>query len=120
MNGVEAMVNVLYDTDVLIDHLQGRQPISGRDDGAYSVVSRAELYSHKNADEAGIDRLLGVLKEVGLNRTIAEEAGRIRRSGRMKLPDAIIAATAIIDKRRLVTRNVRDYRDVPTLRLQRP
>lgn len=39
------MARLLYDTDVLIDHLQGTRTLPVGDDLAYSCVSRAELYS---------------------------------------------------------------------------
>lgn len=116
------MARVLLDTDVLIDHLidpaRSISPTIG--DAAYSSITRAELYSGLGADEDVVDRLLVNFEEVPVGRAIAEEAGRIRRILRIKLPDALIAATAITTKRRLVTRNLRDYRRVKRLRLQAP
>jgi predicted nucleic acid-binding protein len=40
---------------------------------------------------------------------IAEEAARIRRSSRIKLPDAIIWASAKVTGARLVTRNTQGF-----------
>ncbi len=116
------MARVLLDTDVLIDHLvdAGRTIPPNIGDAAYSSITRAELYSGRNADEEVIDRLLVNFEEIAVDRAIAEEAGRIRRVVGIKLPDALIAATAIMTKRRLSTRNVRDYRRVKRLRLQPP
>ncbi|MEO7804658.1 MAG: type II toxin-antitoxin system VapC family toxin [Actinomycetota bacterium] len=111
------MARLLFDTDVLIDHLRAKQVIPDHHDGAYSSITRAELYSYKDVDEAVIDRLLSVLDELPVSRSVAEEAGRIRRTVRIKLPDAIIAATAILSKRRLMSRNVRDFGEVPRLQL---
>lgn len=112
------MAKVLYDTDVLIDHLEARRALSPQHDGAYSSVTRAELYSFRAVDEAVIDNLLNVMVEIPLDRAVAEEAGRIRRTTRVKLPDAVIAASAIIAKRALVTRNVRDFRKIGRLRVR--
>ena len=117
VNGIAATARVLLDTDVLIDHLAKRHPISREHDGAYSSIARAELYSHSSADEAVIDRLLNEFEEIPVDRHIAEEAGRIRRTTRIKLPYAIVAASAILSKRSLLTRNVRDFRRVDRLRL---
>jgi predicted nucleic acid-binding protein len=112
------MARVVFDTDVLIDHLDGRRPITPAFQGsAYSAISRAELYSWKEADEAVIDRLLDQFEEISVDRAIAEEAGRIRRIQSIRLPDALIAATAIIAKRPLFSRNVRHFRKVRRLRL---
>jgi predicted nucleic acid-binding protein len=114
------MAKVLFDTDVLVDHLRGAAAISSRFVGsAYSSISRAELYSWTAAEEDVIDRLLDQFDEVAVDRAVAEEAGRIRREARLRLPDALIAATAIVLKRPLMTRNIRDFRKVGRLRLRR-
>lgn len=115
------MARVLLDTDVLIDHLSDRKrrlPASV-EGAAYSSISRAELYSGPGADEGVIDQLLANFEEIEVDRSIAEEAGRIRRITKVKLPDAIIAATAIVSKRALYTRNIRDFKPVKRLRLHR-
>lgn len=116
------MARVLLDTDVLIDHLTdvSRKLSTSLTDAAYSSITRAELYSAPGVDEAGIDRTLLLFDEIPVDRTIAEEAGRIRRTTRIKLPDALIAATAITSKRKLLTRNIRDFRKVKQLRVERP
>jgi predicted nucleic acid-binding protein len=111
------MARLLYDTDVLIDHLEGRRALPVGDDLAYSCVSRAELYSWAAADENRLDAFFDPLEEIVLDREVAEQAGRIRREIRIKLPDALIAAAALVTRRQLVTRNVRDFRKVKGLRL---
>ena len=112
------MARVVLDTDVLIDHLGGKDALSSELSGSfYSTVTRAELYSWKQADEWIIDRLLDQFDEVSVDRLVAEEAGRIRRELGVRLPDALIAATAIREKRPLFTRNVRNYRRIKRLRL---
>jgi predicted nucleic acid-binding protein len=113
------LAKVLLDTDVLIDHLTDQKKSLSGDltDAAYSSVTRAELYSAPAADEQVIDRLLIQFEEISVDRLIAEEAGRIRRLSKVKLPDALIAATAIVSKRRLLTRNVRDFKKIDRLKL---
>jgi len=111
------MARLLYDTDVLIDHLEGRSALESGEDLAYSCISRAELYSWAAADEAAIDDFLAPLDEVLVDRDVAERAGRIRREVRIKLSDALVAASALATKRRLVTRNAKDFRRVKGLRL---
>ncbi|MCA1702483.1 MAG: type II toxin-antitoxin system VapC family toxin, partial [Actinobacteria bacterium] len=116
-SGTAAMARLLYDTDVLIDHLEGRRALPVCNDVAYSCVSRAELYSWAAADEDRLDAFLDPLEEIVLDREVAEQAGRIRRGIRIKLPDALIAATALVTRRELVTRNARDFRKVKGLKL---
>lgn len=111
------MARLLYDTDVLIDHLQGRRKLPTGDDLAYSCVSRAELYSWAEADEDRIDGFLDPFEEVIIDREIAEQAGRIRRESRIKLPDALVAAAALLSRRQLVTRNANDFRKVKGLKV---
>lgn len=49
---------------------------------------------------------------ISFDRAIARLAASLRRTGRIKLPDAAIAATALYTGSPLVTRNVRDFRKV--------
>ena len=113
------MARVLFDSDVLIDHLNGSARIPTTFTGSsYSSITRAELYSWERADESVIDRLLDQFEEVPVDRRIAEEAGRIRRETGIKLPDALIAASAIVSKRPLLTRNTRHFKNVARLRFQ--
>jgi len=111
------MARLLYDTDVLIDHLEGRHALPGGEDLAYSCITRAELYSWTEADETAIDDFLTPFDEVLVDWEVAEVAGRIRRDIRIKLPDALVAASALATGRRLVTRNAKDFRRVKGLRL---
>lgn len=50
--------------------------------------------------------------------SIATRAGRLRRSSGMRVPDALIAATALEHRLTLRTRNVADFQQVPGLRLR--
>ena len=109
------MADVLVDTDVFLDHLRGARPL--RTDGHRlhcSVITRAELFSGtRGVPEA--DALLAPLGEVTVDREIAERAGRIRRETGLRLPDALIAATAMTRSMMLATRNRRDFDRVPGL-----
>ena len=54
---------------------------------------------------------------IELDGAIAELAVTLRRQHRIKLPDAVIWATAQVGRRLLVTRNVRDFpKDDPGVR----
>lgn len=107
----------LIDTDVFIEHFRGaralRSPASGRI--AYSVVTRCELFAGKTVIEDRVSHVLEPIDEIPVNRRVAEEAGRLRREHGLRTPDAIIAATALIERLTLMTNNVRDFADVPGL-----
>jgi predicted nucleic acid-binding protein len=57
---------------------------------------------------------------IGLNRDVKEKTVAIRRRSKIKLPDAIIAATAIAGGMTLLTRNVADFRNIEGLSYLNP
>ena len=112
------VADLLVDTDIFIDHLRGARELTPRRHRIhYSVVTRAELVAGTSATEA-ISALLAPFKEINVARAVAERAGRIRRDSGVRLPDALIAATAIEHGLSLVTRNRSDFDKVRQLRLK--
>jgi predicted nucleic acid-binding protein len=115
------VTRILLDSDVLVDHLRGHRRISrGRDELFVSAISRAELFSGRLAEERRIRRLLEPMENLPVDAAIAERAGRLRRGTSRRLPDALIAATALEHRLTLVTRNIRDFEGVKGLRLRQP
>lgn len=113
------MARILIDTDILVDVLRGarRLVLDPQDDASYSVVTRCELFSGRDGNERGIKELLEPFGELPIDRTIAERAGRIRRTTGLRTPDALIAATALEHRVHLLSRNHRDFQRVRGLRL---
>ena len=112
---------VLIDTDVFIDHLAGARrlpPPTGR--GCYSSITRAGLFAGRHVDEDVVRRLLAPFAEVPVDGPVAERAGRIRRETSVRLPDALIAATAMEQNLTLWTRNRRDFDRIEGLRMESP
>ena len=116
------MADLLVDTDVFIEHLRGtrRLEVPRRKTAFFSVITRCELLSGRGIEEGPVDRLLAALRELPVDRSIAERAGRLRRHLEIRTPDALIAATALEGKLTLWTHNVRDFRGVPGLRVESP
>jgi toxin FitB len=115
------MADLLVDTDIFIDHLRGYRPlVVGSNRIFYSVVTRAELFAGRNADEEPIRLLLSPFTELPMGRPVAEVAGRLRRDDRISLPDAVIAATALHGDMALVTRNIREFASIGGLRVRSP
>lgn len=115
-----SVADVLVDTDVFIDHLRGAAQLRpGRNRLHYSVITRAELFAGNTAT-ALASQLLAPFREVAVDRDIAERAGRVARESGLRLPDALIAATALEKGLQLSTRNVSDFDKVRGLRIKPP
>lgn len=115
------MAELLVDTDVCIDHLSGTRRLpKGAGRLGFSVITRAELLAGADeSNEASVRRLLAGMDELPVDRRIAERAGVLRRElPRLHMPDALIAATALVHSLTLATRNTRDFRTIRGLRLR--
>ena len=117
----------LFDTNVFIEAAAGN-PQAGRalllgaeiDWAGFSVISRVEAlgFPKLNADEeANLLRLFGQFIEIPVTSLVIDETIRLRRLVRMKTPDALIAATALVESADLVTRNIEDFQKIPGLTL---
>jgi len=105
----------LLDPVILIDHFNNVAAATGflEREGArsaVSVITRAEVLAGFEDDVALIAlRLLDAFPALPVTVEIADDAARLRRSARWKLPDAIQAAIARAHGLTLVTRNTRDF-----------
>lgn len=112
------MADLLVDTDLFVDHLRGAHELRpGKHRLFYSVITRAELFAGTTGTEMVV-RLLSAFRELPVDREVAERAGRIRRESGLRLPDALVAATAVVHGLALATRNRRDFDRVRGLRLR--
>ncbi len=112
------MAKILVDTDVFVDHLRGTRRLrADRHRLHYSVVTRAELFAGTSGTHL-VTKLLAPFREIAVDRAIAERAGRIRRECDVRLPDALIAATAIEHSLGLATRNQKHFERVRGVRLR--
>lgn len=113
-----SVADILVDTDVFIDHLRGAAELKlGRHRLHYSVVTRAELFAGNSATDL-VSQLLAPFREIPVSRSIAERAGRVAREFQLRLPDAIIAATALENGLALATRNRKHFDNVRGVRIR--
>lgn len=93
------------------------------DEANYSIITRIELLSYVPASvevQAAINTFLDYGNEFGLTEDIIQQTILIRRNARIKLPDAIIAATAIVYGLTLLSDNDSDFLRVPRLKYINP
>jgi predicted nucleic acid-binding protein len=112
------VADLLVDTDIFIDHLRGANEFKPKRHRVhYSVVTSAELFAGNSATDL-CSRLLAPFREVEVDREIAERAGRIARESGTRLPDALIAATALERGFSVMTRNRKHFEPIRGLRLR--
>lgn len=112
------MADLLLDTDIFVDHLRGATMIpASRHQLHYSVITRAELFAGSSATDA-VRTMLAPFRELLVSQAVAERAGRVRRETGVRLPDALIAATALEHGLGVVTRNRRDFQPIRGIRLR--
>jgi len=108
-------VSVLLDSVILIDHFNGIAQATRfieREHRRLSIssITRAEVLA--GFDESSVALAMALLDRfrfLPMDVAVADEAARIRRTSRLKLPDAIQAAFAVHHRLKLATRNVKDF-----------
>ena len=123
-------VNSVFDTNILIYHLNDALPKKAfekiqqlmANNATISVITRMEILGAPKAlnqlDQA--QKLMSAFTEQGLTEAIVDRVINLRQQQRIKLPDAIIAATALQLEKPLVTRNTNDFKSVIDLQLINP
>lgn len=66
-----------------------------------------------------IEDLLATISIIPLDSRIARLTALVRRHYRVKVPDSIIAATAMFTGSTLLTRNTRDFRKISNLTIRK-
>jgi hypothetical protein len=117
------MVKVLFDTHILIDYLNGipqaRDEIARYSDKAISLITWMEvLVGATPQTEIAIKSFLNDFLTLAIDKTVSEIAVNIRQRRKVKLPDAIVWATALANGRILVSRNTKNFAsDEPGVRV---
>ena len=109
-------MRALVDSCILIDHLRGHvaatEFLRAARAPAISQITWIEVMVGASgpSDEDALRALLSAFVVLPVDGQVAEEAVRVRQSHRLKLPDALIFATARVTGRTLVTRNTKDFK----------
>lgn len=118
MNGTDfvadtnALIYLLNGNSCMIPFLQSKL--------AFSVISEMELLSFSGiiaTEENNIKSLLLDCKEISLTGEVKEKTIEIRKKYKTKLPDAIVAASAIVNNLPLITAD-KGFNQIEELQLE--
>lgn len=116
-------MKALFDTNILIDFLnavpQARDELDRYQHSAISIITWMEvLIGADTAVEAATRSFLDGFDIIPLADDVAERAVALRREHGVKLPDAVVWASADIHSMLLVTRDRKDFpSDLPGIRV---
>ncbi len=118
----------LMDTNAVIDYLGNKLPSNAaamldEEELGISVNTRMELLAWRNATAQQISILKEFIDSTiihNLEESVILGGIELRKNYRIKLPDAIIAATALVYDLTLVTRNIDDFKNLEGIDLINP
>ncbi|RFZ90514.1 type II toxin-antitoxin system VapC family toxin [Mucilaginibacter conchicola] len=112
----------LIDTNVLVDFQVRSLPQKGLDfvseaiDDSFiiSFVNYIEFLGYNHISES-MESFIKLATVVEIDKNIINQTIKIRKETSLKLPDAIIAATAITNNYTLISRNYKDFKAIEGL-----
>lgn len=112
----------------VIDFFNGKLNEQGRNfiaaiDPLISVITKIELLSNKNIPSREWEHLQAFIQIATiytLSDEVAEQTILLRQQHKIKVPDAIIAATALLHRFTLIRRNLSDFKSIPGLHVINP
>ena len=125
-------VSYLWDTNTVIYYLQQLLPkeaemfmdgVLNESIPAISLITEIELLCWKTENTNDIVVLKNFISDsfvFELDQRIKEKTIDIRKIYGLKLPDAIIAATALENNLTLISRNIKDFKRIKGLKLVNP
>ena len=124
------IVMKLIDTNVFVDYLRNHAPAIKffeslqAKEAVFSAITEAELVAGKDCSDRRKKELtlhfIHQWEKILVSNPIAILAGDLVRENGLALPDALIAATAVLSNAELVTRNVKHFQKVPGLKVKEP
>jgi predicted nucleic acid-binding protein len=82
------------------------------------VIVKIEILGFDEIEEKleALEEFLSTAKVLPLDDAVTKKTIELRRIKKLKLGDAIIAATALINDLVIVTRNTKDFNNIPNLK----
>lgn len=117
----------ILDTNIIIHLSYGELNMtdlfSSGDNLCISAISYMEALGYPfktKKDESFVRMLCNSFDLIDLTKPIIEKTIEIRKKAKIKLPDAIIAASALVNKATLVTVNVKDFNMIDKINIINP
>ncbi len=108
-------MKAVFDTNILIDYLNGieqaRVELAKYDRPIISIITQIEVMVGVKtlAEKKLVQRFLSRFQVRDLDEAVAEQTIHLRKELKLKIPDAIVYATAGVEECLLVTRNTKDF-----------
>lgn len=117
----------LLDTNTIIDYMGNKLPENAKkelakiidDEINLSVINKIELLGFAKVDQDLID-FVNFSNIYQLDEEITELTIEVRKKYRIKLPDAIVAATALAHDYTLISNNDKDFNNIKGLKYINP
>jgi len=118
----------LIDTNIIIYFLSQELPPNSLtfiskiidDEFNLSVISKIEVLGYPNIKESTV-KFIALANVFNIDDRIVDVTIQLRREYlKIKLPDAIIAATALVNNFELITRNTKDFKKIKSLKVIDP
>lgn len=118
----------LIDTNAIIDFCNGKIPENGRIfllniTPEISIITHIELFATKNITQSEyelLQKFVSFSKIHSVDKSLVDITINIRQEYKIKLPDAIIAATALANDFTLISRNTKDFQGITDLKYINP
>lgn len=112
----------LIDTNTLLEFVAGSLPVKAHafiegivnDNFNVSVINRIEVLGHESATQELTD-FMNLSNTHQLTQDVEKQTIYLRKQRKIKLPDAIIAATALVHGFTILTRNTKDFQHIDGL-----
>ena len=112
----------LIDTNVLVDAQMGRLPTNGlnflakiiNENFIISFITLIEYLGYKNISKSS-EEFIALAEVIEIDKITIRNCIDLRKKYKIKLPDAIIAATALTYNLILITNNEKDFREIQNM-----
>ncbi len=117
----------LIDSNTLIEYLAKTLPANGQlfvagiidEDFNISFVNKIEVLGHPSAGKE-ITEFINLANVFEVSTAVIDKTIEIRRTYKTKIPDALIAATALVYDLTLISRNLSDFIKIPGIQVLNP